>query len=92
MTDTQSLSDRVALVTGASSGIGRATALRLASAGASVAVTARRRERLESLVEEIEEAGGRALAIEGDVVSPDDVRRVVDGTLDRFGTVDILVN
>ncbi|MBT8488328.1 MAG: SDR family oxidoreductase [Gemmatimonadetes bacterium] len=92
MTDQLPLLDRVALVTGASSGIGKATALRLAADGASVVVTARRTNRLDSLVAEIEDNGGSAVAIPADVVSLDDVRAVVDGTVERFGSLDILVN
>lgn len=92
MTDETSLHDRVALVTGASSGIGHATALQLAQAGASVVVTARRADRLEGLVAEIEGEGGTALALPADVVSLDAVRSVVDDTVERFGSLDILVN
>lgn len=92
MPDRLPLADRVALVTGASAGIGEATARALARSGAAVAVTARRTDRLEALVREIEDAGGRAIALAADVVSLDAVRAVVDGTLARFGAIDILVN
>ena len=92
MTQDTPLHERVALVTGASAGIGRATALRLAADGAAVAVTARRTDRLESLVEEIQASGGQAVALEADVTSLDAVRSVVSGTVDRFGRLDILVN
>lgn len=91
MSDQHPLTDRVALVTGASAGIGRATALALAEAGARVAVTARRADRLEGLVAEIEEGGGSALALAADAVSLEAVRSVVAGTVDRFGSLDILV-
>lgn len=92
MTDDLPLQARVALVTGASAGIGRATALRLAADGASVIVTARRAERLQALVAEIEDNGGTAAAIPADAVALDEVKAVVAGTVERFGSLDILVN
>ena len=64
------LQDRVALVTGGSSGIGRAAAVAMAAEGAKVAITARRAERCQEAVAEIEEAGGQALALPGDVAEP----------------------
>lgn len=84
--------DRVALVTGASSGIGRAAARRLAGEGASVALVARRAERLGEVAREIEAGGGRALALAGDVMDADFRRRAVSGTVERFGGLDHLVN
>jgi len=92
MPDPTALADQVALVTGASSGIGRATALRLSQAGAKVVVTARRSDRLRELVGDIEGVGGEALALEADVASLDEVQRVTTGTLDAFGRIDVLVN
>jgi NADP-dependent 3-hydroxy acid dehydrogenase YdfG len=83
------LTDRVVLVTGASSGIGRATALALSAAGAKVAVGARRRERLDALVDE---APGEMLALELDVTDPDSVTRAVAAVVERFGHLDALVN
>lgn len=83
------LTDRVVLVTGASSGIGRATALALSTAGAKVAVGARRRERLDALVDE---APGEMLALELDVTDPDSVTRAVAAVVERFGHLDALVN
>ena len=91
MPDSNPLSEKVALVTGASAGIGRATALTLARAGAAVVLTARRVERLEETVSEIEAEGGSALAVAGDVVSLEDVRAVVDAARERFGSIDVLV-
>lgn len=89
---TGSLSGRVALVTGASSGIGEAVALALAAAGASVAVSARRADRLTALVQRIEAAGGTALVLPGDVVDEALATAAVDKTIARFGKLDILVN
>lgn len=88
----QTLSGKVALVTGASSGIGEATALALAEAGAAVAVSARRAERLEGLVARIEAIGGRALAIPGDMAVEADARKAVADTVAAFGRIDILIN
>lgn len=86
------LAGKVALVTGASSGIGEAAALCLAEAGAAVAMSARRADRLVALVEKIEAAGGKALAIPGDMTVEDDARRAVEETVAKLGRIDILVN
>src|SRR3954454_5783253 len=86
------LNGTVALVTGASSGIGDATARRLAEHGASVVVVARRKDRLDALVSEIESAGGTALAVEADITDRDQADRAVQSAIDRFGRLDILVN
>ena len=83
---------RVALVTGASSGIGEGAALALAAAGAVVAVSARRVDRLEVLVQRIEAAGGNAIALPGDVTDEAVAREVVSETVRRLGRLDILVN
>jgi NADP-dependent 3-hydroxy acid dehydrogenase YdfG len=87
-----SLEGRVALVTGASSGIGEAAAIALAEAGASVALSARRVDRLEALVSRIEAAGGKALALPGDVVDEEVATATVEKTVAHFGRIDILVN
>jgi len=87
-----SLKDRVALVTGASRGIGRATSLALAEAGAQVAVAARSAEKLLSLVAEIEAAGNRALAIAMDVADAAQIKTGFQQVLAHFGKLDILVN
>jgi NADP-dependent 3-hydroxy acid dehydrogenase YdfG len=92
MSNTSPLAGRTALVTGASAGIGLETARTLARAGAAVAVTARRPDRLEALCQEIESAGGRALPIAGDAASLEDVQNVVERTHEAFGSLDILVN
>jgi len=86
------LEGRVAVVTGASSGIGAATARRLAEAGSAVAVGARREARLQALVREIESEGGRARAWPTDVSRREDVESLVGGAEEAFGRVDILVN
>lgn len=92
-TDTNTtLNGRVAVVTGASSGIGAATAKRLAASGAKVAVLARRADRLEKLVAEIENAGGTALAIAIDVTDADAVRAAAEHVARELGTVDLLFN
>ena len=87
-----SLKDKVALVTGASQGIGRATSLYLAQAGAKVAVAARNAEKLGSLVGEIEAAGGTALAVTMDVADAAQVKSGFQQVLAKFGKLDILVN
>ncbi len=86
------LSDQAIVITGASSGIGEATARLLASEGASVALAARRTDRLESLKAEIESDGGRALVVETDVTDRAACQRLVDQALDAFGRLDVLVN
>jgi 3-oxoacyl-[acyl-carrier protein] reductase len=86
------LKDRVALVTGASQGIGRATALALANAGACVALAARNTEKLAGVVAEIEAAGGQALAVAMDVANAEQVKTGFRQALEKFGRLDILVN
>ncbi|HEX2552318.1 MAG TPA: SDR family oxidoreductase [Microvirga sp.] len=87
------LQGRVALVTGASRNIGRAIALALADGGAAVVVSARRdRAALDAVVADIEAAGGRAVAVLGDVARPEDVARLVEAGVAAFGRLDVLVN
>lgn len=90
--DMFSLNGRVALVTGASSGLGVQFAKALADNGAAVALVARRADRLKSLKDEIEGKGGRAVAIEADVTDHASVARAFDAAEKAFGTVTILVN
>ena len=87
-----SLKDKVALVTGASQGIGRDTALALAEAGAKVAVAARNEEKLEVLVKDIVAAGGEAFAVKMDVADAEQVKTGFKAMLEKFGRLDILVN
>ncbi len=89
---TRHLDGKVALVTGASSGIGEATALALASLGAKVAVAARRGDRLEALARRIESLRSEALVVAGDVSIETEARAMVDRTLARWDRLDILVN
>ena len=87
-----SLSGRVALVTGASSGIGRVLAQGLAKAGAQVVAAARRADRLDDLVREIEAQGGSAIAAQADVTNADSLERAFDLAERAFGTVDIVIS
>ena len=87
-----SLKEKVALVTGASQGIGRDTSLALAEAGAKVAVAARSEEKLSALVTDIAAAGGIALAVKMDVADAEQVKAGFKQILEKFGRLDILVN
>jgi 3-oxoacyl-[acyl-carrier protein] reductase len=87
-----SLKDKVALVTGASQGIGRDTALALSQAGAKVAVAARSEDKLSTLVNEITTAGGEAFAVKMDVADAEQIKAGFKSILEKFGKLDILVN
>ncbi|WP_068160790.1 SDR family NAD(P)-dependent oxidoreductase [Rhodococcus phenolicus] len=86
------LDDRVAIVTGASSGLGVAFAQALAEAGADVVLAARRVDRLAKTAELVRAAGRRAVTVETDIADPDQAQRMVDTAVEQLGKVDILVN
>ncbi|WP_276165363.1 SDR family oxidoreductase [Zobellia alginiliquefaciens] len=86
------ITDKVIIITGASSGIGEATALKLSSEGAKVVLTARREERLEELKEKIESNGGTAMIVTGDVTKKSDYENLVKKTLSEYNTIDALIN
>src|SRR5437588_2885502 len=88
----QRLSGSVCLITGASAGIGKACALTLAKEGASLVLTARRKQRLDELVEMIQSAGSRAVAVVGDVREEETARRAVMAEKEHFGALHILIN
>jgi NADP-dependent 3-hydroxy acid dehydrogenase YdfG len=92
MTNTQKLDGTVALVTGASSGIGEATAVALAEQGATVAIAARRKDRIDALAARITDGGGHALAIESDVTSQEQAQALVEKTVAELGRLDTLIN
>jgi NADP-dependent 3-hydroxy acid dehydrogenase YdfG len=83
---------KVVVITGASSGMGEAAARHLAAQGASVVLGARRIERLQSLADELNNQGGKALAVKTDVTDPDQVQRLVDEAVQAYGRVDVIIN
>lgn len=86
------LIDKVAVVTGASSGMGRAISLAFAKEGARVVAVARRKEKLEELAQEAQEAGGTVVSFQGDMSKKEDVEGMIDFAVSQFGRLDILVN
>ena len=84
--------DKTILITGASSGIGEATALKLGAAGATVLLVARTKEKLDEVAAEVDAAGGRGLSYPCDLTDPDDVDRMAGVVLEEHGVVDVLVN
>lgn len=86
------LKNKVAIITGASSGIGEATARSLAREGARVVLAARRKERLETLKKEITNEGGEALVVVTDITNRSEVQHLVDQAIESYGNIDILVN
>ena len=86
------LKGKVAIITGATSGIGRATALRFAEAGARVAVVGRNRQEINRVTKEIEERDGEALSIGADVTDETTARRIISKTVKKFSALDVLVN
>lgn len=87
-----SIKDKVIVITGASSGIGEATAHHLATRGARVVLGARRSDRLQTIVSEIQAAGGQALAVTADVTNAAEVQALVDAALQEYGRVDVMIN
>ncbi|THE66125.1 glucose 1-dehydrogenase [Salinadaptatus halalkaliphilus] len=92
MSELFDLTGKTALVTGGGRGIGRAIATELAAAGAAVVPSARSTDEIEAVADEIDAAGGDALAVPADVTDPDAVTNAIDRTEDTFGSVDIVVN
>jgi NADP-dependent 3-hydroxy acid dehydrogenase YdfG len=88
----KNIEGQVIVITGASSGLGESTARLLSSEGASVVLGARRADRLESLAGELIASGGKALAVATDVTSFDQVKRLVDAAVHKFGRVDVMLN
>jgi len=86
------LKDRVAIITGGGTGIGRATALAFSSEGASVVVAARNLPNLEDVARQIESKGGKAMPVKTDVADEEQVRRMVERAIGEYGRIDILVN
>jgi NADP-dependent 3-hydroxy acid dehydrogenase YdfG len=86
-----SLSPKVVAITGASSGIGRAAAVALGAEGAAIVASARRGDRLDALAGEITQAGGKALAVPGDVTSEADMRALVRRSVEAFGRLDVMI-
>jgi NAD(P)-dependent dehydrogenase (short-subunit alcohol dehydrogenase family) len=89
--ETRRLDGKVALITGGGSGVGAASARRMAQAGAAVVVVGRTRQTLDAVASEVTRAGGRALAIQGDVSSVEDMERAVEQTAREFGRLDTIV-
>ncbi|HEY2065796.1 MAG TPA: SDR family oxidoreductase [Gemmatimonadaceae bacterium] len=92
MSNTEGIAGKVVVITGASSGLGEATARLLAEQGASVVLGARRVERLQSLANELTSKGAKALAIETDVTNRDEVKRLVDTAVQNHGRIDVMLN
>ena len=89
---TPNIADKVVVITGASSGLGASTAKLLARHGAKVVLGARRKDRIDAVVQEIAAAGGTAIGFAADVTKRADVEALIQGAVDRFGRVDVLVN
>jgi len=89
---TSNIADKVVVITGASRGLGASTAKLLARHGAKVVLGARRKDRIDAVVQEISVAGGTAIGFAADVTKRADVEALIQGAVDRFGRVDVLVN
>ncbi len=88
----ENIAGKVVVITGASSGLGEATARLLAKQGATVALAARRADRIDALAAEINDAGGNALAVATDVTDREQVKALVDTAVEKFGKVDVMLN
>ncbi|MBB3153879.1 NADP-dependent 3-hydroxy acid dehydrogenase YdfG [Paenibacillus endophyticus] len=88
----ENIQDKVIIITGASSGIGQATALLLGKYGAKVVLAARREERLKAIAEQIQQIGGSAVYVKTDVVSVTEMRKLADYAIQQFGQIDVLIN
>lgn len=88
----QNIANKVVVITGASSGLGKAAARHLSAAGAAVVLGARRLDRIEALVKEIEASGGKALAVTTDVTDRSQVQALVDAAVKAYGRVDVMLN
>jgi NAD(P)-dependent dehydrogenase (short-subunit alcohol dehydrogenase family) len=86
------LEGKVAIVTGATSGMGRDSAKLFAAEGAKVVVTGRNEERAKAVVDDIKAAGGEAIFVIADMANLDDVQKIFDATMDEYGTIDVLFN
>ena len=86
------ITGKVVVITGASSGLGEATARHLSALGARVVLAARRKDKLDALVSELVAAGGEAVAYQTDVTSQKDVNAMIEGAVDTFGRIDVLIN
>lgn len=86
------LEDKVAIVTGATSGMGRDSAKLFAAEGAKVVVTGRNEERAKAVVDDIKAEGGEAIYVIADMANLDDIQKIFDTTMDTYGTVDVLFN
>src|SRR5258707_8513973 len=88
----KNIEGKVVVITGASSGLGEATARLLSAQGASVVLGARRVERIKSLADELTRSGGKALAVATDVTHYDQVKRLVDVAVQAYGRIDVMIN
>src|SRR5207249_5560775 len=87
-----SIEGKVVVITGASSGLGEATARHLCAQGATVVLGARRAERIQALADELNGDGGKALALQTDVTDADQVKRLVDAAVQTYGRIDVMLN
>jgi NADP-dependent 3-hydroxy acid dehydrogenase YdfG len=88
----ENISGKIVVITGASSGLGEATARLLSAQGATVVLGARRADRLQALVTELTQSGGKAIALTTDVTQRDQVSKLVDAAVEKFGRIDVLIN